>query len=303
MFRYQATALALKLFSATGQTRSAYRRMGNWRRNRSAASVHRDYLDNARWLLDVLRREGFLGGDPMRALEIGTGWLHYYGTSLALSSGCEVDLYDVWDNRQFDRFAATFRDPAAIIDDLELNSEAARRRAHMISKAEYFDDVYRALGMRYVVDPEGELGQLPSGRYDVAFSVDVLEHVHSKSLARSISAMHRVLRPGGLAVHQIGVDDHLTHYDRRASLKQYLSYGPMEWKVRFANAVQYTNLASFDEFRALFAAAGFEELEASVERRPDQLEGVRIAKRFRSQTPESLEAVRLFLVYRKPRVQ
>ncbi len=214
-----------------------------------------------------------------------------------------VDLYDVWDNRQFIRLKAAFVGVTSRLVRLGLTEAALREaqdKASKIAAAPDLEALYAAIGLRYILDPRGELEPVQTGVYDVVFSCDVLEHIHANSLAQSIASMFRVLKPGGYALHQVGVDDHLTHYDRRASKKQYLAYGDLEWNLRFNNEVQYVNRVSYDDYRRLFLSAGFEEISVSSEQRPDEIENLSIAPQFKDQTPESLSAVRLFLQYRKP---
>ena len=45
--------------------------------------------------------------------------------------------------------------------------------------------------------------------------------------------MYRSLKPGGYSIHQIGIDDHLTHFDSSQSPKKYISYSDNVWKLLF----------------------------------------------------------------------
>jgi SAM-dependent methyltransferase len=298
MLKYQAVAVVLKALSLNAATRRSYRRLGNWRMNRAQSFDTEGYLLQSRRLVEQIRAH--CSGGKLRIAELGAGWTHFYGIAAALSTGASVDFYDVWDNRQFRRLGLAFRDPSRIAEGLNLSTPEAKEQAIAVSTAGSFEDVYQALGARYVLDPGGVLAPLPSETYDAVFSMDVLEHVGADALADAIAGQFRILRPGGVAIHEIGVDDHLRHYDPRASKKQYLAYGDAEWRRRFENKVQYFNRVSFDRFRELFLAAGFEEVTARCDRGPEQLSGLRIDPSFHGQSQESLEAVRVFLVYRKP---
>lgn len=304
MLRYNLAAAALKAASLNATTRGFYRRLGNFVNNRRSVRLGSGYFDNARWILDRLDKEGAEpGAAPMRALELGTGWMHAYGLLVSLATGARVDLYDVWDNRQFRRLKAAFSGVEGQLARLGLSGAAlaqAEARARKLAEAADLSTLYTALGLRYILDPQGELKPIESDAYDVVFSCDVLEHIHANSLPQSIASMFRVLKPGGHVLHQVGVDDHLSHYDRRASKKQYLAYGDFEWNLRFNNAVQYVNRVGYDDYRRLFRDAGFEEIAVSTEDRPDEIENLFIAPRFQHETLESLSAVRVFLHFRKP---
>ena len=311
MIRYQAAAIAFKLFSLNGVTRAAYRKLGNYLRNRQAAALPANYLqdkgytEKAAWLITRLRQFRLLDKPSLRALEVGTGWMHYYGLTLALAADAKIDLYDVWDNRQFHRLRAAFRtlDPASLgLQPAE--EERARQRLADVEQAQDFDSLYKALNkalnLNYHLDPGGRIDRLPENEFDLLFSMDVLEHIHNSFIANSISSMYRVLKPGGLSLHQLGVDDHLAHYDRHASPKQYLQYDDTTWRLRFQNEVQYFNRVSLDDILRMFRKAGFELVDKATSQYPAPLETLKIAPRFADQSAESLNATRLYLVHRKP---
>jgi SAM-dependent methyltransferase len=291
MIRYQAAALALKAFSTNSTTRAVYRTLGN--RLKDHASVDIDsYVQKAAWLLMRLPSTTI-----SRAAEIGTGWMHFYGIVLALSGVKEVDLYDVWDNRQLQRLKRAFcgleRNFSALgIPDYE--QAAALSKLDAISRAKSFADIYTALGLSY------SLASVCRRDYDLVCSMDVLEHVDADLLPGLIRHIYSSLRPGGISLHQIGLDDHLAHYDRHASTKQYLSISEDYWQRWYANRVQYFNRVPVDALRRIFLEAGFEQIECSVTIDKLALEGIEIAPQFRDQPKESLLAVRGYFVHRRP---
>ncbi|MGH6876770.1 MAG: class I SAM-dependent methyltransferase [Rhizomicrobium sp.] len=305
MIRYQAAAIALKGFSANGATRALYRRLGNSLRGRQTTDLRGSYVERAAWLLENLRRQGLLDGRSLRALEIGTGWMHFYGMILGVAGVRGIDLYDRWDNRQFLRLQRSFDGFECNFDALRL-TEAEQRTASdvlaMIGRAGNFRELYAALGMRYVVEEQGNLASLADGTYDVVCSLDVLEHVHAAAVAGFIRSLYRVTKPGGISLHQIGLDDHLAHYDKSARKKQHAHFGDWSWYLRYANDVQYFSRVTYDDLRRMFRDAGFEEIACTSGQDPDAVDRRKVAPRFRQQSEESLFAVRGFFVHRKPEI-
>lgn len=302
LIRYQAAAIALKLFSSNASTRAIYRRLGNSLRGRQITDLRGSYAERAAWLLDSLRQEGLLDGRPLAALEIGTGWMHFYGIILALAGLGPIDLYDQWDNRQFLRLKRSFDRFECNLDTLGL-SDAERSKAcktlTVIRRSSTFRDLYSALKMRYIIDARDDFASLKSESYDVVCSLDVLEHVRFDSLAAFVRSMHRVLKPGGISLHQIGLDDHLAHYDRAALKKQHVHYADREWNLRFANRIQYFSRVTYDELKELFRRSGFDEIACTSEQDPAAVDRRKLAARFRGQTEESLLAVRGLFLHRK----
>lgn len=102
---------------------------------------------------------------------------------------------------------------------------------------------------------------LPDASVDFCFSRVVLEHVMN---VEGLSAeMHRVLRPGGVMFHEIGLNDH----DDLSSLNfQFLRHSREEW----AALDKSTNLWRVNDFAALWQSLGFrvEVLSRDVRRVP-----------------------------------
>jgi hypothetical protein len=307
MLRYQGVALALKAFSANRFTRSAYRNLANRLRSEEGASSIDAHIDYGAHLIAAFRTQGLLDGRPIRGFELGTGWMHVYGLiTWLVCPNAKIDLYDVWDNRQFGRMKNAFAAIGQKLDRLRLTQderERAAARIPTILSASSFSELYAAIGSRHFVYGKGDLASFGLDRdaYDVIFSVDVLEHVPRALVSSTLQAMWHGLKPGGAAIHQIGLNDHLWPYDRDGvSRKQFLAYSEREWALRFENGVQYINLVSYDEFRRLFAASGFEEVSTELVRRPEEIAKIRVHERFRAQSQESLECTRARAIYRRP---
>lgn len=303
MWRYQAAALALKAFSLTPATRTSYRKLGSWLQNRKEIADLDPYASNSAWLFSRIREAGLLDGRPLRALEIGTGWMHFYGLSLALAADVRIDLQDVWDNRQFHRLQSAIGILPQYLPRFGLTeAEMARTLARLekIAAAPDLDAIYETVGARYVIDDVGDLQFLEPATYDVIFSMDVLEHVHANAIERLIINTFRALKPGGYVLHQIGHDDHLAHYDGHASHLQFLKYGDLAWRLRFANTVQYFNRIGFDCITEMFATAGFQSVETARHTDFESIRGMPVAQQYRDRAPEDLATTRGFVVYRKP---
>ncbi|MHB8473041.1 MAG: methyltransferase domain-containing protein [Gammaproteobacteria bacterium] len=305
MTKYFFTATALKLFSLNPLTKSFYRKLGNsrfggGRRHR----LNPIYVERGNWLLDRLERLQIPARQDIRCLELGTGWVHFFSIYLRLFMEFKVTLFDVWDNRQLGALKKNFSQVPDVLTTLGTVDAATcseiKAVVDKIVNVQDFTQLYELLGLDYQIDPRGSMNALPSNFYDLVFSIDVLEHVNSKYLQQSITEYYRVLKPGGYSIHQIGVDDHLTHYSQSASKKQYLAYSDSTWSRWFENDVQYFNRISFDAFRRMFSSAGFEEIEVFAEPDPGALATIRIATQYKTQSIESLEAVRVYLIHRKP---
>lgn len=271
MVRYVTVATAARFFSRSSATRRTYRALGNavLRRQRAREGLPARYVERARYLLETCRRHGILHeGD--RILEIGTGWMHWESTVLALFCGVRPVLFDVVDNRLWDVYQLYLRELAWAVDERLEPDPARRARALRIlgdlGRATSFEHAYEILGARYVVESSGSLAALPSGSFTLVVSCDTLEHLPRAVLSTELEAFRRLLVPGGFSVHQIDLADHLAYFDRRATPKHYYRFSHAAWDRWFESGVQHFNRVQRSEWRELFAQAGFEEVSEEVDR-------------------------------------
>lgn len=82
--------------------------------------------------------------------------------------------------------------------------------------SEYFDDAEFGMIVNGVRNENLERLTFPDNSFDVLINSDVLEHV--ADLSQALSEIHRVLKPGGLHVFTIPVDNQLTHSRERARI-------------------------------------------------------------------------------------
>ena len=64
----------------------------------------------------------------------------------------------------------------------------------------------------------------------------------------------------------IGLDDHLTHYDKTKSLKEYLYHSDRLWDYLLSNKLQYINRFTASEIVASFQQNGFNVEKWETER-------------------------------------
>ena len=303
MIKYVMTAAALKLFSATPQTRQGYRLLGNTlgQRKRISAGLDRKYIERVKRLLQWCEQyQAIHEGDQL--LEIGTGWLHWESTMIRLFYDVEITLLDVWDNRQLQAYKSHYAQLAGIIDK-EFELDAARReRVHgllsAIARANSFDDIYRLLGFRYVMSQDGTLTQFQDQSFALIFSSNVLEHVDARILPSFIQDFQRLLKPGGYSMHQIDLGDHLSYYDGKTSLKNYLRYSNSVWRRYFENDVQYFNRVQRADWLALYAKAGLELVaEESIY---TDIGSISIDRQFTHMDQQDLRCWTLRVAHRKP---
>ncbi|TXI28144.1 MAG: class I SAM-dependent methyltransferase [Nitrosomonas oligotropha] len=300
MIKYLAAAVMLKMFSLNKFTRSSYRYLGNKFGQKKRQQQNIDMYVNRGNLLVQLTKKYNVFKDDGAAVELGTGWIHWFGLYLALhvDKKIRLDLFDVWDNRQLDALKGAFNKLSHRWEhDTSINT-TQRNRLSSILSVNSFDELYRTFDAKYTIDNEGSLTGYPSTNYDLIFSFHVMEHVNRGSIEESIEHMFRILKPGGFCIHQIGIDDHLAHYDSKASQKNYLQFSLTRRKYLFENIVQYHNVLQGDDYQDLFRKKGFEIIE--IDRERCDISGLTIHDDWSNYSREDLETTIFTIVCHKP---
>lgn len=297
MIRYVLSALALKAFSMNGVTKRVYRSIGNvvGERLRMRGTYVDTYLERGD-LFRSLSEKHDIAPKGGRFLEIGTGWLHWHSIYHRLFNDAEISMLDVWDCRQFEALKKVFSEVEAKLSPTLGSDVMARQLLKNIQESESFDDLYKRLNINYVVEPTGLLHNFPDNSFDCVFSFHVLEHVPSKNINQLTADISRVLKPGGISFHQIGVDDHLQHYDSGVSKKNYIKYSDRTWRWFFENELQYFNRLQTSEWLKAFGQR-FTQLEAISEH--CSIDDLKVNKRFSDFSNEELSTVTLTIVHRK----
>jgi len=300
MIRYLAAAVALKVFSLNSLTCSGYRILGNrfGQKKRRQQNIAK-YVERGDLLVELARKYGVLK-DGMALVELGTGWIHWFGLYLALHVEGEIslELYDVWDNRQLDALKGSFGKLDALWDNDETISTGQRERLRSILTVDSFDELYHRFNANYTINREGSLASYSADSYDSIISFHVMEHVGRNFIEQSIGDMFRMLKPGGYCIHQIGIDDHLAHYDSKVSKKNYLRYSLSKRKYLFENVVQYHNVLQGADYQRFFSNAGFDIV--AIDRERCDIEGLEINKDWMGYTREDQETTIFTIICRKP---
>jgi SAM-dependent methyltransferase len=298
MVRYVLAALALKAFSLNKPSRSLYRKIGNIFGARARQDV-KDLpirIERGNLLVELVRKYDAVHSGAS-VLEIGTGWMHWYGLYLRMFYDFRLSTFDIWDNRQFTALKAGFAKLAVALQGSGVSS-AVMKNLDIVNRAGSFSELYGPLGVEYFIEPSGSIAQFGPSSFDSIISMHVLEHVPRLNVPDLMKDMYEQLKPGGVTIHQIGIDDHLAHYDRAASPKQYIAYSDTTWRLIFENQVQYFNRLQTSEWLAAFKQAGFVLREQIAE--DAGIESLRVNKRFANFEPRDLRCTTLTLVLSKP---
>jgi predicted SAM-dependent methyltransferase len=104
----------------------------------------------------------------------------------------------------------------------------------------------------YLTDGVRGFANINDQSVDFCFSNAVLEHIQKNDMTLLARELVRVLRPDGICVHRVDLQDHLSGQLNNLRFSEKL------WESRiFRNAGLYTNRIRFSEMVMLFEKAGF----------------------------------------------
>lgn len=120
------------------------------------------------------------------------------------------------------------------------------------SAATSMADLLTAYGIRYLTGGLRSLEEIPDSSVDFLWSHAALEHVRRNEFAKLVQQTRRVLRPTGVASHQVDLRDHL------GEALNNLRFSERMWESDFmARSGFYTNRIGYSEMLELFRQAPF----------------------------------------------
>jgi SAM-dependent methyltransferase len=279
------------------------RTFGELRRfERNVAAKVEDWNLSLRYLGEV----GFsLSGSVL--VEIGTGWYPALPICFSIAGVKRVITYDAV--RHLDA-SLTFRMIAvlethldSIAEDCGTSSAEVRMRYQKLVHAKDVYALLRCAEVEYRAPTDARITELPSNSVDLVYSNSVMEHVPRDEIRDIMKESVRILRPGGLALHNIACNDHYAFTDRRISFVNYLQFSESQWRW-WNNSFQYQNRLRPSEFLELAAKAGLNVIYKQIAVRPgtaDALAKIQLAPEFRRFSSEDLAATSVDFIAQKPR--
>lgn len=259
------------------------------------------------WALSM----GYLSGADFRMsgarlMEIGTGWHPALPICFVLAGARSITTFDL---ARLLSESLTFQ----LLDSLEQyipkiadlggkSPATVRARLHEFRLLKSLGELLDKSGIEYFAPVDARATGLEAGSIDLVYSNSVLEHVPRKALPGLMEKCFRVLKPGGLALHNVACGDHYANFDKSISHVNFLQYGEREWNL-WNNPIQYQNRMRAQEFVDLAIQAGFEVISKKTYIQPNTLEALasmRIAPEFDRFSRDEIAETTVDFIGRKP---
>lgn len=239
------------------------------------------------------------GGVPRRVLEIGTGWHPILPIAMWLAGAERVDTVDIRCNltdaqvqETLDAFHAASEDgrlaryfPRAIPDRVRALLEAPP------VAAEGYVAWLRRFGVVTHVSNE-PYGAIADASVDLIVSVSVLEYFPRALLVSTGHEFARVLRPGGVMIHDVSLADQYAFMDGSISKLNFLRYSRRAWRIINSPLIPLSRLRASD-YVAAFGECGFDTELLDIERvEESEARSIPLAAEFRHYSLDDIAIIR-----------
>lgn len=241
-----------------------------------------------------------------RLMEIGTGWHPALPLCFILAGARSVATFDIvrllGEAEIFRLLGSLCNHVPRIAEVAGENAAAVHARLMELRRSKNLNQLLDNSGIEYYAPADGRTTGLPPDSVDLVYSNSVLEHVPREIIRGLMIESFRVLKPGGLVLHNVGCNDHYAFFDKSISFVNFLQFGEREWRL-WNNPIQYQNRLRAPEFVDLAIQEGFEIISKRTHVRPGTMEALahlRIAPQFVHFSKEELAATTIDFIGRKP---
>lgn len=192
-------------------------------------------------------------------VEIGTGWDPTNTLLLFLAGAREIYTYDLQRHLRFEgvkRSINELRRCAPLVSSvLKISEGTIESKLRGLEQAT-LDETLKCAGICYRAPVDATATGLPDRSVDMVCSYAVLEHVPRETVDALTKESKRILKPGGVAVHAIGLQDHYSCNDPHLSQIHFLRYPEWQWKIFAKNRIHYQNRLRETQYFEIFTSAG-----------------------------------------------
>ena len=258
------------------------------------------YRDRINGLTAMIAK--YLDVEGKTIVEVGTGWDAINALMLYWMGAARVYTYDHVPHARFNVIRTLVQEMDVLADEVaRVNAIPAAllsERARHLARAVDLPTLFESAGIVYVAPGDAARTGLADRSVDIVYSYAVLEHVPETVIDAITAEAKRILKPGGTAFHEIGLQDHYVDFDRNITTVNFLRYPEWWWGFLVKNDIQYINRLRAKEHIERFQRQGacVDVKEAYINPRDlEALATMEVDRRFAGMSHEELAITRLIV--------
>lgn len=106
--------------------------------------------------------------------------------------------------------------------------------------------------IEYLAPCDASNTNLPDNSVDYHTSYTVLEHIPKNMLIKIFNEGNRIIKDGGLFIHEVDYGDHFAYTDNSISLINFLKFSDFIWALYAGNKYMYMNRMRHDDFISFY---------------------------------------------------
>lgn len=205
---------------------------------------------------------------PGIAVEIGAGWDLLMALALRYCGCASVHCIDIHPHLD----AIRIRQSLDRLHARGLGPGASDEPTTRLTLARLVEHLQTAHAIRYQAPADARATGYAENSVDLVYTYHVLEHVPEDAIAAIHRETLRILKPGGMAIHWVDLQDHWAYSGSGQGIHAFLAHGPLAWKL-LNPPIHYQNRLRAPDHIRLVRDAGFVNLDTRIdEATPEQIQ-------------------------------
>jgi hypothetical protein len=192
----------------------------------------------------------------------------------------------------------------ALFEGLAFSEERFERLLRLAKNLWDLSDMLALCDIKYIAPADAANLSIPDGSVDYHTSNLVLHEIDPPVLKSVLREGNRVVKDGGLFVHNIDLSDEFAQSDDTITSVNFLRFSDKEWERITANKYMRMNRLRIDDYQELFRQSGQTVLSIESKIDPRALKvlqdgSLTVDGRFRGKSPEAMATVASWIVSEK----
>lgn len=237
------------------------------------------------------------------SLELGTGWFPVVPIGLFLRNAGRMYSVDIESLLTIENTKTTIKKfidyhDTGLLEKLfpGYNPERMDQLRKLYHEENTLGQINEALHFEIIVGDILDKTILKNVQVDLIHSNNTFEHIPSVILEQILFRFKELLSPNGIMSHFIDLSDHFSHFDKKITSYNFLSFSDSTWKL-IDNSIQPQNRLRISDYKSLYKKVELPiRNEILISGDPSDLRKIKLAEKYRNINQKDLLVTHALLV-------